>query len=216
MAFPGPFLRLQVSGTGYMDEIWSYGMSIVPNFDGDPAQPTEVPAGIISALVAFHQAGGFISSAAKMTTVKLNQIGTDGRYTSASDTVLYDWPTPVAGGSTTTLPPQLAIAATLRTDNVRGRASKGRFYIPYPVSSVAADGRIPESTCQTYAGYVTTLINAINASLPTGAVGVASSVGAGAFRVVRHVHIGRTYDTIRRRRSSLPEEHVPATTAVAV
>lgn len=209
MAYPEPFLRLVASGTLYGSESWSWGISLVDEFSAEPEAPDEVPQAIIDAVAAFHTAPSFIATYATLDTLKLNLIGTDGRYVDKTNTVQYDYPDPVPKGvSSGTVPPQVALAITLRTIARRGLASSGRFYVPVPAYDLTADGRLSVANATTIVGYATTLLNALDDAMDDWTPGVVSNVGAGARRVVSHVEVGRVYDTIRTRRISLPEEYV--------
>lgn len=207
MAYPNQFLRLQVSGSLYTSEMWSWTLSLMPDFPGDNDGPETVPAGVISAVQTFHQATS--SANAKLETIKLNEIGTDGRYTKQV-TVFHDFATPVAGGqsSAPNFPPQVALAVTLRTAVRRGLASRGRFYIPAPGRLVQSDGRISAADATSTASAATALLNGLNTALPGWDPCVASRTREGDLRPVTHVSVGRVYDTIRTRRNGLLEEYV--------
>jgi len=207
MAYKQPFLRLVVSGTLYGVEGFSYGMSFI-NDNGTGTPPSTVPAGVVSALATFHARSGFLSSAAKMNLVKLNLIGTDGKYVSQSDTVYYEWTSPIAGGFGSHPPPQIALAVSLRTGARRGLASRGRFYLPAPGMTVdATTGQLSQANVETVVSHVNALITGLETALPGWDLGVVSNVRDGAQRAVEHVEVGRTLDTIRSRRASLPERY---------
>ena len=205
MPYPSPFLRLVVSGTLYNVEDFSYGMSFInDNGLGDP--PSEVPAGVVSALATYHQA---VSTAqAKLTMVKLNLIGTDGRYVSQSDTVLHEWTTPVVGTGTQSVPPQVSLAVTLRTGARRGLASRGRFYLPLPNVQVSpTDGILTPTTAGQVLTATNTLVSALETAIPGWDLGVVSNVREGAQRAVDHIEVGRVLDTIRSRRVKFREQY---------
>ena len=202
-----PFLRLVVSGPLYVAERWSWSLALVSGA-GSGDVPTEVPAAVRTAIEAFH-GGTHISSKALIDSIKLNKIGEDGRYVDQANTVQYDYAVPVPGGSTTAaIAPQVALAVTLRTNAARGLAHAGRFYVPTPSATPGTDGRISQASAETVMQAASTMISAINTALPTWNVGVTSNVGNGLQREVTHVQVGRVLDTIRSRRTSLPEEYV--------
>lgn len=207
MTYSLPFLRLQVVGTLYGVETFSWGLSFINDF-GTGTPPTAVPTGVHEAIKTFHQKS-HISQWAALDYVKLNQIGTDGRYTSPSDTVEYEYPSKFAGGSTATnVAPQVALAVTLRTNARRGRASRGRFYLPMPTATIGSDGRIAAGSATAIAADVKIMLDSIEEALPGWDLGVVSKVGSGAQKAVTHVDVGRTLDTIRSRRTSIPEGYV--------
>lgn len=213
MTYPGPFLRLVASGTLHDVEQWSWGLSLVPSFNNDPQNdaPDAVPPAIVSAVQTFHS-GTYISKAARLTTLKLNLIGPNGRYLNEGETVVHDYGNPgVAGpGPNILFPPQIALAVSLLTARSRGLANKGRFYLPSPSIGVSDDGRIGANMAEAVAGQVTTMLTAINDALPGFVVGVASDTRTGAFQPVTNVRVGRVLDTIRTRRSRLKEDYYVA------
>lgn len=221
MAYPTPFYRLQVSGTGYQGEIWSWSLALQRNFEHPDEPPIldEVPAAVVTAVETFHKStGAKIASLARLTTIKLNLVGEDGRYVSES-TTFHDFPPPgVAGSAAATPPAQLSLAVSLTTNASRGLASSGRFYIPYAAHTVASPttGLLHADDVMATANAAVTLLNALNSGFPYGDVVVASKVGAGKFRPVTGVRVGRVMDTQRRRRNALREEHVTATSEVAL
>jgi hypothetical protein len=210
MPYASSFLRLQVFGTAYVDEEWSWSLS----FDHSGAAPTEVSMDVRNAVQGFHT-GTWIHSTAKLTGIKLNEINTEGKYANPV-TVQHDFATPVAGGGSTNLfPPQIAAAVTLRTDRRRGPGSTGRFYIPNPAFALQADGRMNTSNAEALANAAGTMANALQTALGGAPLIVASQGGSGvppAHVPVTRIDVGRVFDTQRRRRRDLPEDHVPGST----
>lgn len=210
MAYPDPFLRLVVAGTLYGNERFAWGLSLMPNFS-DPLEdyPTEVPAGVITALSTFHNTANITTSCA-MDLIKLNLIGTDGRYVN-NDTVLHEFETPVTGTGSTAFPPQVSLAVTLLGSRSRGPGSRGRFYIPGPALVIQGDGRITSSAALNIANMAANMIQDINEALPLWRVANMSNVGAGVKSMISGVSVGRVYDTIRSRRRSLDEDRQVST-----
>lgn len=229
MAYPHSFHRLVIFGTHYT-ETWNTSLSM-----SGPGLP-EVSPSMLAAIAAvvspwFTSTGGsgaisFLSTV-KLTGIKLNRINEAGRYQDpSSQTHLY--PTPLSGGATasTNAPPQLAVVATLLTAFDRGRASKGRMYLP-PVSgaqNVGSDGRMATADALRTAMATTALLNNLRTAYvaqygpgpDSGGAAVMSNVGAGAWHFVTKVRAGRVVDTMRSRRSSLAEDPQLASTSVAV
>lgn len=206
--YPGNFLRLVVAGAGDGQERWSWSLAL-NTFDQSSDEPNvdAVPAAVVSAVEAFHQATS--SSRAKLDSIKLNEIGPNGRYVRPI-TVEKQYATSerVSGGANfDNYPAQVALAVTLRTDVRRGPASRGRFYIPYPGQPIGGDGLISAAVQDTAAGYCKTLLDQLNAAGGWD-VCVASDVGTGAFRRVMTVELGRRFDVIRSRGASLPESYL--------
>lgn len=216
MTYLHPFLRLVASGTLHNgEEQFSFSMAFISR-DGqpDPVPPAAVPQSWITAFSTYWGATGVVSNAAVLRTLKLNQIGPDGRYTQ-DDTVEYDYPgTAPVGPVLPNYPPQVAIAISLRTDAARGRAHAGRFYLPSPAASLQpSTGTIGVSAQTTLQGHTKTLLDALNAGLSGYRLGVVSKVGSGAERPVTHIAVGAALDTIRSRRTDIPEAYTEAALA---
>lgn len=207
MAYPAPFLRLVVSGTLYGTEQFAWSLAIARNFETDPA-PSTIPQALIDAVVAYHSDPATQTGAnALLTLIKLNEIGPNGRYLSASDTVLHEFETGVPGVGTAAQPPQTAVAVTLRTPVRRGLASSGRFFLPHLANGPSNDGRLLAGAAVGIATATTTFLNAIGPALGGNwRPAVTSDVREGAIRDVTHCEVGRVLDTIRSRRSSLDED----------
>jgi hypothetical protein len=155
---------------------------------------------------------------------KLNFIGPDGLYV-ANETFEYTYQNPVPGGGQFNAPAQLATVVTLRTAVDRGRASKGRMFLPVcgGFQAVGDDGRASATDAENVADRMAalfTVINGVYAAAESGdeargVVGVASNIGSGTFRRVTHVTVGRVTDTVRSRRNKqleAPIESEPVTT----
>lgn len=208
MPYMTPFLRLVVSGSLYTAERFSWSMSLIPNFANDPLVPETVPPGIVDAVTTFHTNSAMsISQHAVLDLIKLNLIGTDGRYVNQGETVLEELDPPVPGPSGTQIPPQISLAITLGTGRSRGRAHAGRFYPPATGLAVQANGGISPTAQANAAGAAADLISSINAVSSEWVVGVTSDLGTGAQYAVTEVRVGKVLDTIRSRRSSIPEDY---------
>jgi hypothetical protein len=208
MPYKNPFMRLNVSGTLFDFETFSFGFTFVHTGTGTIDAPQEVPAGMVSALSTYF-AGELINNKAKMKLVKFNLIGVDGHYANQGTTVLHEYTTPIAGASPSPIPPaQNALAVSLRTPIGRGRAHAGRFYLPLCSATIDADGHINAGQRDAELVRVTTLLNALNAASGNWKLGVVSNLGIGEENLVTHARIGRTMDTIRSRRTKIPEAYV--------
>lgn len=206
MTYLRPFLRLVGIGSlfGHTED-FTFSMSLVTGPTAAPP-PAEVPQAIIDAFTALWGSVA-ISQYARLQTIKLNQIGTNGRYTGDS-TVLYDFDGDgLPGVGTTSVPAQLAYCVSLYTDKPRGRAARGRFYLPLPTSPVDATGTLTLGNVQQWAAGVDAFLEAVSTGVPGHALGVVSDVGTGAENYVTQVKYGRVIDTIRSRREGLTENY---------
>jgi len=217
MPYPGQFHRLVLIGDLYNDK-FATTLSIVPSALGELGMPAvnsatlTAVAGDVALWWPKLLGGGGISimNTARLESIKLNRIGTDGRYADP-DSMEHVYPTAISGGWNGTYAPQVSIAATFATRVPRGRGSHGRMYFPptQPLSALdTSDGRVAVSSAGVYATGVRELIIALNARYTAiGKVGVASDAGSGLFEHVTHVRVGRVPDTIRSRRSAQVEDY---------
>lgn len=220
MTYPGFFHRLVLMGTLYQDT-FNTSLSIIPSGIGDFGASVEVTPTLLADVAAdvgawwnnaTAGAGSGAIQSARLTGIKLNRINAAGKYQDAT-TYEHTYTSPIAGINSAVIAPQLAVVATLRTAIPRGRASKGRMYLP-PTQAigtlVAGDGRSSAAQALTQANGVKALIVALNATYASeggGIVGVASDAGTGAFQAVTEVSVGRVPDTIRSRRNKQDEDY---------
>jgi hypothetical protein len=223
MVYAQKFLRLVVIGELYGIDNFSFSMSLIADQDNEQP-PQSVPQGVIDAVTNFWTAplGGqaLTCKDAKIQTIKLNEIGVDGRYTSAQ-TIFYDYPVPLAGLAGVQPAPQVALAITLGTQIKRGRAAHGRFYVPLPgvtldpgTATTGVPGTMSSSIQQLIADHAAKFLNDVNAAVVGYRVGVVSDIGTGTYQPVTSVRVGRVLDTIRSRRNKFPEQHYTSPTAI--
>lgn len=205
-------------GTIYGDQ-WNTTLSIVPSALGELGMPpVDDPTltGIANDVSTWFSStgattGSKIISDVKLVSIKLNRIGTDGRYVDPT-TKEHLYPSPIPGPESVSqkMPAQLTVVASLRTAIERGRGAKGRMYLPTTSTTIGlgADGRMAASTALNHSASINALITALNTRYTLiGRVGVASNAGTGRFEHVTRVATGRVVDTMRSRRSSLVEDY---------
>lgn len=208
MAYLQNFLRLVAIGSLPGGEQWTWSLSYIGNF-GPVEAPTEVPAGVLSAIETFHgDLDVGLGTGVTLTAVKLNEIGTNGRYANASETVEHVYDTPVQAANTVQLPPQAATAVSLLTNKKRGLAHRGRFYLPRLGYSTGNDGRMDVGRQTELATATVTMLQGIGTALgPAHVLGVVSDRRTGAQTAVTEIAVGRVIDTIRSRRKKLQEDY---------
>lgn len=217
MVYPGQFHKLVIIGDIY-GEHFNTTLSIVPSALGELGMPPVTDA-IINA-VATIVSGWWTSSSApsprllsvsRLKAIKLNRIGANGRYVDP-ETMMVEWGG-LNGGyaiSGNFPPAQISSVTTLRTRLERGKAARGRMYLPPTVAAheLGADGRVTSTAAFNQAEGVAKLIDDLNTEYTlVGKVGVASNAGLGAFEHVTAVAVGRVPDTMRSRRTSLVEDY---------
>jgi hypothetical protein len=208
MPYKQPFLKLVVSGLLYKVETFSFGLSLIdPNVPGGAGPPpNSVPGAIVNAVTALF-GSPIICYDAQVTTIKLNQIGTNGRYMN-NETVLHEYVPPSGGGATATPPPQIAWCVSLATAAARGRAHAGRFYLPLPSAQVVHQvGALGTGQVQQDLIEVDKFLKAVDGAIPGYRIGVVSNLGTGEQRVVTHARYGAVLDTIRSRRTKIAENY---------
>ena len=167
------------------------------------------------AVSAFHgDFGAKVSSQAKLTYLKMNVVGLDGRYTDLN-TIEHIYSPVVPGSSNANIHPnQVTLCVSLTTDFSRGYAHRGRFYLPMPCHLVdPVSGLISVPDALQVATAAGTFIEAL-ADEPGFDVGplnmkvlVMSQRATGVTNPVTGVDVGRALDTQRRRRTELPEDY---------
>lgn len=208
--FIAPHLYLQWGGKLPGGESWSCGLRMSPTGGGDVASAAAMLPAVKTAVQTYHTTPNLnLNARALLSFVKLNAIGTDGRYMlgTTNEIIVAD----IGGtGTAASAPPnQVCLAVSLRTAVTRGPASKGRFYLPLPTYMVASDGRISTVDATSADTATETFIAALNAVDANFKVGVYSrKAGAPAQRLVTGARVGRVLDTQRRRRRSLVEAYV--------
>lgn len=219
MVYPSPFHRVVVIGSLYSD-IFNFTLSMIPTGGGSLPAVSEslvdavgeaVADWFVGDLASTPETGIGITSAAKLTSVKVNRIGSDGRYV---DATAREWvaPSPISGAYPTVVQPQLTMALTLRGTNERARAGRGRIFFPpsRTCGLIGTSGTVSAAAALSYAKGGLLLLSALNDVYLTEGVsavaGIASKVGSGAFQSVVQVSSGRVVDTIRSRRSAIDED----------
>lgn len=150
-----------------------------------------------------------IPSYFRLEMLKWAEVQPDGLYPEGFVPVLDEYGTPIAGGGTSVrqFPLQIAHAISLTTDAERGRAHRGRIYMPALGQNLGTDDRWPATVVDPRAEAVATMLGAINSAV-TGVVVVMSKIGAGTTRPVTGVAAGTRPDVQRRRAAQIAEEYV--------
>lgn len=153
-----------------------------------------------------------VTSAAKLTYVKYNQIGENGKYVHQT-TVGHYYGEPLNGPTAPTNqhPFQVCRVVTLHTEASRGRASKGRMFLPSPSSAIdPATGKAQAGT-GTPGIVVTTMLSAVREVDVSNAISirpvVLTNLPTGdqpSWRDITRVSVDDVLDIQRRRAAQLP------------
>ena len=208
--------RVTMSGTCFSGaEIWSTGFWMGSE-TGDSA---DVTPPMVAAIGGFWQtfftgASNGVNFRYLTTQVKAARMNTDG----STDLANVEYWTPsgtVAGGETgAPHPPQISLAATLISSNVRGPASKGRMFLPGVHIAIGADGRADSGALGTTATAFNTFLSAVNdMDFTSDQIILVSTESLVPLResqnkYVEHLRLGNVFDTQRRRRNALTETYI--------
>jgi hypothetical protein len=192
------------------NETWSCGIRCTsPDADIDEDAILTANA---KAWMTILVANNFTSQIVWGTSVKLNKIGPDGKYAEDATTHEYDaseWGGGnIVGGAAAIVEPQRSLAVSWTTAWRRGRAHRGRIYLP--AYSTAVNGQLQITNAPTVATMGKNLIASINA-VPSLKASVVSGLGAGGSHPITGVEVGSRVDTQRRRRAQLVETYTLAT-----
>lgn len=188
-------------------ETWSCGFRMWKAGGSAEADAASMLVGIGAALVAFHSAAVTnISSHCTLSFVKVNTIGTDGKYVGDGTTEATYADVPGGAVSSYVMPNQTALAISTITGFSRGVAHRGRFYLPLPQIDLGADGRMPTTKASQIRDSALTMRTAVNSAGAGHVMTVMSrKAGAPGHRAITGFEVGTVLDTQRRRRRSLLE-----------
>lgn len=207
MAFTQSHARLTWGGTSCNGtEAWSTGLRFGNPVAGGTTDLSDV-YDLIYGWLTDTPVG--MSQLFRLGWVKLAVIGTDGKYPPDTEALLYERAPEQAGSSALNHPSQVSLAVTLETGVTRGRAARGRMYLPTTGQQVAADGRITTAQAEAVAVRTALFLDELT-DLMAAPVWVMSDVGAGTSRAADAVSVGRVFDTQRRRRRQLDEDRFTA------
>lgn len=148
------------------------------------------------------------SAAFRWTHVKQAAVSAAGDTLEHSS--VYTFSSPLVGSGTGTLPPQTALAVSLRA-NLIGRRGRGRLYWPaLPNVALASDGTVDGSVASNFRSNLKQLVD--NLQDPPGApdyIPIVSILSPGQATAVRpeQVRTGNRFDTIQSRRRQVSESY---------
>lgn len=214
-------------------EVWANSLTLIATNPTSPTPdaPIQIPFeaqeelmwACRDALTAFHGANSGMNPAFRLSWVKLNMIGNDGKYIYPDTT--QETFTPVVPTNSTSASWRVTTAVTLRTERARGAGSVSRFYPPHNTST-NENANSPYMT-PTAAGFLRdrakVLVDAINAidvnpqvKLNVGVAPIRATL-AQAIQLagrVTSIEVDRVIDTQRRRTNRVPRLVVPPVNVV--
>lgn len=158
-----------------------------------------------------------IPSQYRFYMLKCAVIGTDGLYPADEEAVISEPASVVPGGGTSVhqFPLQIAHAVSLTTAAVRGRAHRGRIYMPPLGQNLDSNDVWPSTVVAPRVTKVKAMFDSINAHIAGSDTDVAvmSRLGAGTTRRVTGLAAGNRPDVQRRRAAELTETYSTAVLA---
>lgn len=169
----------------------------------------------------FRSDDALISKAARLTWMKANLIGTDGKYSRPYTNEwelnpgLEGW----AGANNNTQWQHLSLAVTHRAREARGPATRGRTFPPAVAVFPTPTGVPDTATLQRYVNRYAQMLFDLQQAIPGDTAGrpliVSSGTKAapntGTARPIAVVEVGNMIDVQQRRRNADPEEYVRST-----
>lgn len=209
--------RVTLSGTMFSGaEEWSTGFFLGQE-GADAADGSDLGAtAILDAWrTYFENATSYFSSAYLTTQCKIAAINADGTTDLAN--VYYAYPATELNGSVSAivLPPQCSLVVTLLSDRPRGKASKGRMYMPgLALQPAIGTGKLGSVQVGQIADNTKTFFDALAGSFDVPDQLILAAKGTGVLPaltaqndVVETIRVGDVVDTQRRRRNGLAESY---------
>jgi len=216
MVYAHSVTRITLSGTMFGGaEEWSTGFFL--GQEGADATPM-TQAGLDQIKDAwatfFTAAFSYVSNQYQFIQAKSALIDATGH--TVLDEVKYSYPTTNTYGAATgnTHPPQCSLVVTLQSDRPRGKASKGRMYLPGYSGSIGTNGKVDGAVASGIANNLKTFFDsfASDADVPDQLILAAKGTGpvpalTAQNDYVETIKVGDVVDTQRRRRNGLVESY---------
>lgn len=182
----------------------------VPRDAGEDEQEEYLAVAVAALSAWFADPTLHITGYARLDWVKVNAINPDGQYVHPITNAEYDLDVRGGAGSNTTPihPLQVSLVVTWGTDVSRGRASKGRIFLPAPFAYMDEAALFTDTVAQDVADASASLIESLTGSVLTSlrfTPAVVSPLGgtSGTIRDIETVTVDTRPDTQRRRANRL-------------
>jgi hypothetical protein len=222
MVYAHAVQRVTISGTMFGGaEEWSTGFFMGKEGADCDDWTQQAAEDILTAWrVFFEHSNSRISNVYLTTQVKTAKIADTGF--TVLDQVHYAYPSTTLDGAAVTAvyPPQCSLVVTLLSDRPRGKASKGRMYLPGFVANInGGTGKISSTDAGQLADNMKTFFDALTSDADFGTDQlILAAKGTGPVPAltaqndwVQTIRVGDVIDTQRRRRNGLPETYVSRT-----
>lgn len=177
------------------------------------ADPTtaELNAAVLVVKGWWEVAANLIGDDYRLASLKLATIQPDGHYPDGFSPLIYDYSPVVPGGTSIAIsqfPLQVASVTSLTTAAARGRAHRGRIYLPPIAGNLDANYLFSSTNAQARATGCGNMIEGLNTAIVGGAASVMSKIGAGTTRTITGVQVGTRPDVQRRRAGRQAEAYL--------
>lgn len=200
MAYPTKHKYLTVHWTETSSNVEEGQFGIRFTGTPDPTQ-AELNACVVAVQGFWSGTSSLIGDDHRLASLKLAAIGTDGLYPDGFSPLIHDYSPIIPGGTALAIsqfPLQVASVMSLTTAAARGRAHRGRCYLPPIAGNLDATYLFSQANCQTRANAFADLLETLNAAV-SGQASVFSRIGTGTSRPVTGVECGNRPDVQRRR-----------------
>lgn len=229
--WPQNISKLSFGGSLPRGDIWSMNLYLDDGGEDIGSNRGEyqgVITGIAEAVIAwFRSPSSLISQSARLSYLKLNQIGPDGKYKNPYTNVVNipipdgsgSQPSSLAGGVNVDYWQHFSLCLTHRAAETRGPATQGRTYPPAVIVSPNAQGAVPAAQLQPYVNNYTNMLSNIYTAVPGELRGMPLIVSTGTKlapnqgtrRPIVRVSVGDVPDVQQRRRNASPENYLAST-----
>lgn len=215
MAYPNHIL-VALGGRLGDNEQWQTGFRMISDDYADLNAQVERAAENLDDIEAhvltwWNAIKGVLPASCHWDYLKVNAIDGQGHYGSQVTNAIYYTLTETGhAGTSIVWPFQVALALSLRTQYTRGRASKGRMYLPVGSMTISAtSGQITSTEPDLLATSTAALFSSVNDNpgIDWANTRVAVVSEFGLFNDVTAVRAGKVADTQRRRRAQLEENY---------
>lgn len=199
--YPAGVVHVILHGTAPGGEIWETGFWMSNTGVTDASLANALANIIAGTLSASDDSGAMLALAnlawsAYTTWTSVRVYGYTGGSNKAAFVGEYTLTTPINGSGNPTVPNQVCVVLTLRTD-LAGRSHRGRMYLPLSKFDASPSAQLTAGFCASVAGYWATAFGDINKS-DTGRIVVVSSL-LGAYTPVTVVSMDTRLDIQRSR-----------------
>jgi hypothetical protein len=208
-------VKMSLSGDINTVQTWSTGLWFSYNSPGgDPDSSQHV----VDEMAGSSDLAGYLanwwtsieayaSTVVRFTKATYYAYGADPAVPSMNE---YTLPTPLSGTTSLTVPPEVALVASLRTARP-GASGRGRSYFPLLAPDLQGDGKVRAACCTAVAASYSALLSAINAhdfggsgsTITNLTASVVSRTLIATFPITR-VDVDSRMDSQRRRQDKLP------------